>query len=171
MREDQFELLKDPRRLFQEKVQVNDVKTGETLRKRFEQDHNRTTDDLPLNEHFDAEVDNELYEQHEKTATDQSAFQSLDFEQKVANTYTNVFYLSRRNPDFSFSFSFLVRRVVITNSENYTKLVVSLLNTLSLWLDICVIDMGAWLSPLFKLVLRLYRLLIKISNRLDSKRD
>ena len=138
-RNDQFELLKDPRRLFQKGMQVNDAETWEDL--------NRTTD--------------------------QSTSESLDFEQNVANTYTNVynspfeFYMS----DFSFSFSFLVRRVVITNRENYTKLVVSLLNTLSLWLDICVIDMGSWLSRFFALSLHLYRLLIKISNRLDRLRD
>ena len=171
VREDQFEMLKDPRRLFQERVKVNDVKTGEAMRKRFKEKHNRTTDHLPLDEHFDVEVDDELYEQHAKMVTEQSAFQSLDFEQNIANTYTNIHYPPFNFPDFSFSFSFLERRVVITNRENYTKLVVSLLNTLSLWLDICMIDMGAWLNPIFKFILYLYRLLIKISNRLDSKRD
>ena len=168
VREDLFELLKDPRRLFQEKVKVNDARTVEAIRKRFKDDYNRTTDYLPLDGYFDAEVDNELYEQHAKTIIDQSSFQSLDFEQNIANTYANVYQSPAQNdPDFSFSFSFLVRRVVITNRENYTKLVVSLLNTLSLWLDICVIDMGSWLSSVSKLVLRFYRLLVKIRNRLE----
>ena len=169
--EDQFELLKDPRRLFQERMQVNDAKTVEMMRKRFKEDYNRTTDHLPLDGHFDEEVDNELYEQYAKTVTDQSAFLSLDFEQKVANTYTNFGHSSFIFSHFSFSFSFLVRRVVITNSVNYTKLVVSLLNTLSLWLDIYVIDMGTWLSRFFALVLHLYRLLVSTRNRLDNFRD
>ena len=174
-REDQFELLKDPRRLFRQRVQVNDARTDQAIRRRFEKDHNRTTDHLPLDGHFDVEVDNELYQKHAKVITDQYAFKSLDFKQNVANTYTNVhfspFKLKLKYPDFSFSFSFLVRRVVITNRENYTKLVVSLLNTLSLWLDICVIDMGEWLRPLFRFALYLYRLLIKTSNRLDRLRQ
>ena len=172
VREDQFELLKDPRRLFQERVQVNDVKTYEALRKSLKENYNLTTEDFPLDRDFDAEVDNELFEQHAKAFTDQATFKSRDFEQNVANTYTNVAYSPYKllKPDFSFSFSFLVRRVVITNRENYTKLVVSLLNTLSLWLDICVIDMGSWLSRFFKLVLHLYRLLIKTSDRLDHLR-
>ena len=172
VREDQFELLKDPRRLFQERMKVDDASTEEVLRKRFEEDHNRTTDHLPLDVHFGLEVDNELYEQHAKTVTDQSPFQSLDFEQNVANAYANVHSVKFEYgyPHFLFSFSFLVRRVVITNSENYTKLVVSLLNTLSLWLDICVIDMGAWFSPIFKLFLNFYLLLIKTSNCLDRLR-
>ena len=173
VREDQFEQLKDPRWLFQEMVKVNDPKTGEVMKKRFKEDHNRTTEHLPLDENFDAEVDNELYEQYVKTATKNSVFKSLDFEQNIANTYTNVYYaqFSHNSPHFSFSFSFLVRRVVITNRENYTKLVVSLLNTLSLWLDICVIDMGAWFSSFFSLAFHLYLLLINISNCLDRLKD
>ena len=173
VRKGQFELLKDPRRLFQERVKVNDAKTVETMRRRFKEDHNRTTDDLPLDSYFDAAVDNELFQQHAKTVIDQSTFKSLDFEQNVANTYTNVFYIPFKidYPHFIFSFSFLVRRIVITNRENYTKLVVSLLNTLSLWLDVCVLDMGAWLSRFFRLALHLYRILVKTSNRLDRLRE
>ena len=173
VRNDQFEILKHLKRLFQERVQVNDAKTAEAMRRRFKEDHNRTTDHLPLDGHSDVEVDNQLYEQYTKTAIDQSPFKSLNFEQNIANTYTNVAYPSftLSFPYFSFSFSFLVRRVVITNRENYTKLVVSLLNTLSLWVDICVIDMGAWFSRFFALALQLYLLLIKISNRLDRLRQ
>ena len=172
VREDQFELLKDPRRLFHEKVKVNDARTDETIRRRFEKDHKRTSYHLPLDGHFDLEVDNELYEQHVKTVIDQSPFPSLDFEQKVANIYTNVYQSpAQKDPHFYFSFSFLVRRVVITNRENYTKLVVSLLNTLSLWLDICVVDIGAWFSPLFKLALHFYRLLVNTKNRLEREND
>ena len=173
LQKDLFEMAKDPRRLFQERVQVNDAKTVEEMRERFEKDHNLTTDHLPLDGHFDAEVDNELYEQLEETITYQSVFNSRDFKQKIANTYTNVYYVpfELNFPHFSFSFSFLERRVVIMNSENYTKLVVSLLNTLSLWLDICVIDMGAWLNWFVALALHLYRLLINISNCLDRFRD
>ena len=60
---------------------------------------------------------------------------------------------------------------MITNSENYTKFVVSLLNTLSLWMDICVLDMGAWLSRTLALVLPLERLLVSIRNRLNILRE
>ena len=172
VQEDQFELLKEPRRLFQERMKVNDAKTVEMIRRRFEKDHNLTTDYLPLDGHFDLEVNNELYEQNTRMVAGQSAFKSLDFEQNIANTYTKVYYMRFliNEPHFSFSFSFLVRRVVITNRENYTKLVVSLLNTLSLWLDICVIDMGAWFSSFFSLAFHLYRLLIKTRNCLKRLR-
>ena len=145
VRNDQFELLKDPRRLFRKRVQVNNAKTEEATRWWFDEDHNRTTD--------------------------QSIFESLDFEQNVANTYTNVHYspFEFNYSHFEFSFSFLVRRVVITNNENYTKLVVILLNTLSLWLNICVLDLATSLGRFFALALRLYRLLIKTSKRLARK--
>ena len=177
VREDQFELLKDPRRLFQKPVKMNDVtEFQDATRKRFKEDYNRTTNDLPLDRYFEVELDNELFEQffrHERTEdnSDKMKFKSLDFEQNVANVYTNLFYLpfETKYPDFSFSFSFLVRRVVVTNRENYTKLVVSLLNTLSLWLGICVIDMGAWVSRLVCLIRRLHRLLIRTRNLLKLK--
>ena len=137
VRDDQFELLKDPRRLFRKRVQVNDANTLE--------DQNRNND--------------------------QSTFESLDFEQNVSNTYTNVYYIpfKFRSPHFAFSFSFLVRRVVITNSENYTKLVVNLLNSLAIWLDICVLDLATSLGRFFALALRLYRLVIKISMLLCKR--
>ena len=172
VREDRFELLKDLRRLFQKRVKVNDVKTGEAMRKRFKEDYNRTTDDLPLESNFETEVDNELFEQHARSVADQANFKSLNFKQNVANTFTNVFSLFMEldyfdYPDFSFSFSFLVRRVVITNRENYTKIVVHLLNTLSLWLEVFILDMGVWLKILARQFLHIYRLLVNVRNRLN----
>ena len=168
VQEDQFELLKDPRRLFQERVKVNDAKTEEAIRRRFEENHNRTTDDLPLDEHFDVEIDNDLYMQQAKIVTEHAPFRSRNFERNIANIYTNFYYAPFENnrPHFTFSFSFLVRQVLITNRENYTKLVVSVLNSLSLWLDICILDMGAWLIRFLRLALHVYHLLVRIKNRL-----
>ena len=169
VRDDQFELLKDPRRLFQERIKVDDAETEDAIRKRFKDDYNLTTMDPPLDRDFDTQVDNELFEQHSRTLLDQASFKSRNFKSGVANTYTSVFR-DHLKPDFLFTFSFLVRRVEITNRENYTKLVVSLLDTLSLWLDICVLDMGAWLSHIFRLLLNLYHLLVSFRARIHNLR-
>ena len=171
VQKDKFELLKDPRRLFHKKVEVNDAKTAETMRKQFKDMYSLTIS-KPLDRDFDLEVDNELFKQHAKSFLDQATFKSQNFEKKIANTYTNIHRSSTNSnhPDFSFSFSFLVREVEITNNENPSKLVVDVLNTFSLWLNVCILDMGAWLYRMFSFALHLYRLLIKIRNRLDSLR-
>lgn len=110
VREDKFELLKNPLNLFHEKIKVNDV-TGylNGMKKRFYDDYNLTTNDLLLDEYFDVEVDNDLFEQFYRqiqNISDQTKFKSLNLEQNIPNIVTNIIYLPDYldYPNFSFPF-------------------------------------------------------------------
>ena len=168
VREDKFELLKYPRSLFYEKIRENDVTEYlNGMRKQFHDDYNLTTSNFLLDDYFDVEVDNELFEQFYsqiQKISDQTKFKSLNFEQNLPNVVTNfAFYNpSLIFPDFSFTFSPLARRVEITNNDNYTKIVIGFLNSLSLWLNVCILDIGAYVYQILRLSLHLYRLLVWI---------
>ena len=43
------------------------------------------------------------------------------------------------NPDFTFELNFLKNEIKITNEDNIVKLILSLLNVLSLWCDLCAL--------------------------------
>ena len=166
VREDKFELLKDPRNFFYEKIKLHDLSEYlNAMKKQFHDDYNLTTSDFLLDDYFGVEIDNELFEQYFKqiqNISDQTKFKSLNFEQNIPNVVTDVFHIDYFGPDFSFAFSPLARRVEITNNDNYTKIVVGFLNSLSLWLNVCILDMGAYVYQIFRLSLHLYYLLIWI---------
>ena len=160
-REDKFELLKDPRNLFYEKIKVNDVAEYlNAMEKKFYDDYNLTTSDFLLDDYFDVEVDNELFEQFYRqiqNISDQTKFKSRNFEQNIPNIATDIFYTNYGDSDFFFTLSTLARRVEITNNDNYTKIVVGFLNSLSLWMNICILDIGPYLYRILRLSLHLYQ--------------
>lgn len=163
--EDKFELLKDPRNFFFKKIKVNDVTEYlNAMRKQFHDYYNLTTSNFLLDDYFDVEVDNELFEQYYRQIqdiSDQTKFKSLNFEQNIPNVVTDISEaLLKSKPDFSFTFSLLARRVEITNNDNYTKIVVGFLNSLSLWMDLCILDIDTYVYQILRLSLHVYYLLI-----------
>lgn len=174
--EDKFELLKDPRNLFYGISKVNDVTDYfNTMRKQFHDDYNLTTSDFLLDKYFNVQIDNELFEQYFRQIQDpldQTKFKSLDFEQNIPNMFTSIFLENYDHaPDFIFSLSHLARLVVITNNENYTKIVVTVLNSLSLWLNICILDLGTYINQILRLGLHVYYLLIWVRCRIRRAID
>ena len=174
-REDKFEMLKNLRSLFYEKIQVNDVAEYlDKMKRQFKNDYNLTTSDLLLDEHSNLEVDNELFEQFFRqiqNISDHSKIKSWNFEQNILSIFSDIYETDHQKPDFSFSLLFLVKRIEITNNENYTKFVVSFLNSLSLWLNICILDLNIYINQILRLSLYLYYLLIWARNRVERIRS
>ena len=84
--------------------------------------------------------------------------------------YTQKVRLPLRFTDFRFSLSSISRQVEILNEDNYTKLIISILNAVSFWLGLCAFDLSAVnVNRLFKLNLNLYQLLFKLKFCLRSK--
>lgn len=71
-------------------------------------------------------------------------------------------------PDFKFSLSFLARHTELTNEEGYAKLIQSVLNALSIWLNICILDIYIYLNKSFDYVEKFYWYLIRLRNHLSS---
>ena len=115
---------------------------------------NRRTLNIPMEkEHFGLEVDEDFFEQL-----------YLIQKQKNQNKHTNLNYRQlflanhlRRSPnkyvsdfkfDFSFHLLFLQRVVHSTNEVNYATLTLGLLNLLSLWLELSMLDLPPFLVRL-----------------------
>ena len=47
-------------------------------------------------------------------------------------------------PDFIFELNFTKNKILITNEDNFTKLNLNLLNVLSLWFNLCILDLHAY---------------------------
>lgn len=167
-RVDNFELFKDPRSLFSKQIKVNDPTE---MGQQFKEDCSRTTDNLLLDSDFGLEMDNELSQQffrQIKSASDQTRFKSQNFEKDVANVFNHIFH-SSDSPDFSFSFSLLTKRIEITNSENFSILLFSVLNMLSLWLNICILEVDVYINQVLCQFLQLHRLLIWLRRQFKRK--
>ena len=75
---------------------------------------------------------------------------------------------SKNHSDFKYSVSFPCLYTEFTNDDNYAKLTQNLLNSLSLWLNFCIIDAHIYLNKFFSLINEFYRLLHRYRNHLKS---
>lgn len=175
-RNDAFELLKDPRRLFFGKRNTADVNdylnemqagfSGGNLKR-------LTTNEIPLEQtNFDKEIDNQLFKQFFLQVTNLTDHQyptSLNSKRIFYNFYSkrvdadSAFY-----PFFQFSILPISKRVHILNNENYATLILNILNCLSLWLNISITDLAVYIGRVFDLFLKLYYLLVSAKEKLRS---
>ena len=61
---------------------------------------------------------------------------------------------------FLFSTSFARRIIEITNESNFIQLTINLLNALSLWLNICILDLHIYFTKFTKLIKKFMILLV-----------
>ena len=76
-------------------------------------------------------------------------------------------------PSLVFRTSPISRKIEIMNNENWAKLVQNLMNVLSLWTGICVLDLYRHVNPYFtkyilSLIPKFYIFLLKIQIKLND---
>ena len=169
VREDWFEFFKNPRSLIYDTTTVNDAtKYLETMKKKFKNKHGLTSRDTILDHDFKLEIDDLLFKQFYlqiKNRTNHNGLISLNYKQNVYNTYSQakVIPLEVKNfEDFRFSLSLISRHVDIFNEDNFTKLIISILNAISFWLGLCILDLSVYVRKLFRPILHFYQMLIKV---------
>ena len=172
-REDKFEFLKNPVSLFFETTAINDAtKYLEAMKQKFKNKYGLASRDSLLDD-FKLKIDDLLFKQFYlqiQNLTDHNGLTSLNFKKNVYNMYTQIGIIPLIYPDFRFSLSSTSRQVEISNEDNYTKLIINILNAVSFWLGLCVFDLSAVnVNRLFKLNLNLYQLLFKLKLYLHSK--
>ena len=176
-RSDEFEDLKDPRRLFFGKRKTVDVNEYlNEIQAKFREGNlaNFTTNELPLEPaDFDKEINNQLFKQlflQVINVTDHLRPISLNSKLTFFNFYSKR--ISAGDPGdpqfFQFAFLPIKKRVEILNRDNFAKLSQDILNSLSLWLDILIIDLVVYVNWLFDLAPKLYGLLITARDKLRS---
>lgn len=128
---------------------------------------NRVTLNLPITEKlFDYEIDDDAFERYfaeVQNVTDHSAPASANYEREfVVNSMTKS-YPSLSAPHipldgfyFAFDLDFLVKVINVTNEQSFSSLILSLLNVLSLWFGLGVLDLYVGIHQLGLLVRRLF---------------
>ena len=109
---------------------------------KFKSKFNSTCYSLPITESdFDLEIDGMLFGQlilQNKLILDRESGKSFHFERKFLLNYLDTF--EQRTFDFEFVPIFNRRKMIIQNSDNYTKLIVNLLTVLTLWFDFQILN-------------------------------
>ena len=113
-------------------------------------EHNLRTLNLPLEEkHFGLEVNEELFEQLYSAQKNKNGKRhaNLSYRQLLVANHLREDLFFKLKSDFIFSLDFLQKIVSSTNDETFGLLILSLLNVLSIWFDLGVLD----LHPIFTL--------------------
>lgn len=168
-------LFRDPLSLFGESVNLNEV--GEyitSLLGSFKQRLQMVTTSWPLKERkelFDLTIENELFEQYCRQVQEK-----LDERSPKNSNFRRTFFINhfnnRNDPsakaDFRFELLFFKKYLIITNGDNWPKLVISLLNVLSIWLNLSIFELHEYFRRLTIPLNHLYHLLIWLREFLLS---
>ena len=174
--EDKFELFKNlPKLLFKEQSYLNDAsKYLANMKDEFINRFNLTTLKIPLEEkEFEIELNEQLFYQYylqiqkpidEKHPSNKNSKRILYnlYEQRFTdqrNLSDKKNYRIDNEPDISFGINFSIRIVKVTNDSNFTKVIQNVLNVLSLWLDVCILDFYKWFKHLICPLKHLYKFL------------
>lgn len=159
---DRFTLIKNPLSiyyyLFKEENYLHDVdRYINRLINNFKNQYNLTTLNLPLEQkNFGYKINDQLFEKfyrEKQNVTDHKLPGNLNFQRQFALNHIKKEPKSLSNnqdnltkPDFTFSLIFFNRLVSITNRDNLAKLILSMLNALSLWFDFKIFDLLYFIS-------------------------
>ena len=175
VRDDKFEFLKKPSSLFYRKEYINDANVYlKNLIDKFENEFGVTTREIVLenekDDDFKLEISDELFEQFclQRQSKIEKEHYSMDANMKMYSIYSQFDTIIHDKPRFLFSISLMKRKVIISNDDNYTKLIQSILNSLSLWFSLCVLDLIIYINMLFSYNYNFFPFFINILNCLKA---
>ena len=132
---------------------------------------NLSTNLIPLrSEDFEQELENDLFEQHYlqiQKQMDDNYPVNVDFKHQMYSNRISFQFTDWTEPEFAFALGFFVNRTLITNEDNYALLVQNLLNLLSLWTSMNVLQIPV--HKLFNLFTVLYKVLATAKAALERK--
>lgn len=117
----------------------------------------RVTLNLPVTEGlFDYEIDDEAFERYfseVQNVTDHRTPANSNYEREfVVNTLSQRLKITADHPlegsHFAFGLNYLAKVIVATNEQSYSSLILSLLNVLSIWFGLGVLDLHVCIRPL-----------------------
>ena len=166
---DKFNFLKNPSSLFTSEADLNSLND---LMNNFESNFNLKSLYLPSeNENLNNEINDGLFEQY------CNQIQNIDYSSPSNSKIQKLFIINNlkkddsgpknKNPDFKFELNFLKNEIKITNEDNIVKLILSLLNVLSLWCDLCIFDLGIYVYYVYCKIKLIFIFIWKSFIRLD----
>ena len=158
-----FQLIRNPSALFFEETFINDSDVYlRRLATKFSEALGVATLNLflkpPL---FDREICDDLFEAYFSGVQNKS-----DHSSPLNQNYERDFLAYHLTQETSVDYKLLYliyffRKVVTTSQENYAKLILSLLNTLSIWFDLVVLELGIHLAGVNRFFVFLHKRLSK----------
>ena len=167
---DKFYFVKNPSLLFKSEADLNDLND---LMNNFESNYNLRSLYLPSkNGNSNIEINDGLFEQY------CNQIQNIDYSSPLNSNIRKLFIINNlkkekglginnTKPDFSFDLNFLKNEIKITNEDNIVKLILSLLNVLSLWCDLCAFDLGVYVNYAYCKVKLIFMFAYRSFIRLD----
>ena len=172
-REDKFLFLRHPLSLFRGQNDLNDIRGYfVNLLRNFKENHRLVTAQMPIRESlFDFEIDDHLFRQYYsqvQNSSDHNNPANLNFRREFAVNSLKTLdryewdLSSRFEWDFSFSLNMFRKVIVETNPDGYghSKLILYLLNLLSIWFDLAVVDLWMIFRAPKHILLFFYGLLV-----------
>lgn len=165
--EDKFTLIKNPFSLFYGENEVNDPdKYLKRLMTNYKTKLNMITLNLPVEkEAFSDKIDDDLFEQYYlqvQNITDHQTSINSNYKRIFTTNDLNTVQIASSDPDLSFHLILFKKKLMITNLDNFTKLILNLLNALSIWFGLGVLDLHVYVYKIKYIFLLFYRLLLKI---------
>ena len=168
---DKFDFVKNPSLLFNSEADLNSLND---LMNNFESNYNLRSLYLPSeNGNSNIEINDGLFEQY------CNQIQNIDYSTPLNSNIRKLFiinhlkkeyfnYKEKKNEqDFTFELNFLKNEIKITNEDNIVKLILSLLNVLSLWCDLCIFDLGVYVYYAYCKIKLIFMFSYKLFIRLD----
>ena len=140
----------------------------------FERNKKLRTLKLPLEKaNSNKEINDDLFEQYGQTENrDSSSINSNTIKRFITNNFQQKMSFTDSDPDFILELNFLKNRILITNEDNFFKLILNLLNVLSLWADICILDLYVYVYSAYHktvfIFITFHKILIRIHTFLSE---
>ena len=167
---DQFSWIKSPSLLFDEDSYRNDVnKHLAKLMNKFDKNYNLRTLYLPTEKvNSNNEINNDLFEQYSSQEIKYKSSLNSNI-QKLFIT-TNVIDINSdvSKTDFIFELNFIKNKILITNEDNFTKLILNLLNVLSLWFSLCILDLHVYICYAYSKIVLIFKIFIVFYNQMTK---
>ena len=170
--EDRFNLIKflvnNPLSFLNDQNDLNDVDGYlNTLLRTYKETHQLVTLNLPVKKNlFGYEIDEDLFAQHYSQIQNKSDHEkptNLNYLREFAINNVRETTKNESSPesDFSFHLTHFRKIVVYTNDDSYPKLILSLLNVLSIWFGSTILDLWVIASKPKRLFVLAYKLLVR----------
>ena len=174
---DRFYYIKNPLALFRVESYVNDDRLYyKKMLENFRTITNRSSIIRSLKkekDEFSWEIDDQLLEQYYlqiQMNVDNSPYINPDYNVEVYDLNTLTFYSTVDQPEIIIKPTIFKCKIITTNDSNYIKLLINILNSLSFWLSISVMDLHIYIAKGYRSLKRIYFLLCKFQKRLRPSR-
>lgn len=153
----------------------DDYRYHKTMINNFKEITNRVTRLRPLNSKLKMtlQIDDFLFEQYFlqiQSKIDSSPFINPNYNSEVFNLNSMLMLQTVDHPEIIVLPTIFKYKQTITNDTNYAKFIINILNSLSLWLNLSVIELHIYVIKLFIFIKKFFNLLLKFEIFLKPNR-